>query len=91
LSRPFAIVLVLKQLLRGEEVRVAAPARERDRDVTLSDTRRRFYEEDARARGIVFRLVDRVGEGGEQTRLLGARRERGREVREKVRARHATL
>ena len=43
-----ALVLVLQKLLRGEQVGVAAPARQRHRDVALADAGRRL---DQRARG----------------------------------------
>ena len=71
-----ALVLVLQQLLRREQVGVAAPARERHGDVALAHTGRRLDEHDAVA------ALDRALEGGQQARLLGARSDPLGEVRE---------
>src|SRR3989449_5765535 len=45
---------------------------------------RSLDEDHARGRRVVQGLRDRIGDGGEQTRLLGTRRHARREVREKV-------
>ncbi len=60
-----ALVLVLEELLRGEEVGVAAPARERQGEVALADAGRGLDQEHARARGAVA-LLDGGAEGLEQ-------------------------
>ena len=84
LGAELALVLILEQLLRGQQVGVTAPPRERHRDVALAHARRPLDEDHARGRRVVQGLRDRIGDGGEQTRLLGTRRHARREVREKV-------
>ena len=79
-----ALVLILQELLRGEEIGVAAPPGQGHGDVTLADARRGLHHEDARVPWIVQRLGDGVTEPGEQTGLLGAGRAAGGEVGEQV-------
>src|SRR3989475_9941372 len=52
--------------------------------ISLAHARRPLDEDHARGRRVVQGLRDRIGDGGEQTRLLGTRRHARREVREKV-------
>src|SRR2546422_4829188 len=49
--------------------------RSRHRDVALAHARRPLDEDHARGRRVVQGLRDRIGDGGEQTRLLGTRSE----------------
>ena len=78
-----ALVLILEELLRGEEVGVAAPARERQGDVALADTGRGLEHEHARALDTLG-LPDGRAQGLEQARLRGARLGAGREVGEEI-------
>src|SRR5438132_2253115 len=73
-----ALVLVLEKLLRGEEVRVAAPAGEGHGDVALAEARRRLDEDHA------LRHLEQALEVVEEAPLLGARRVPRREVVKKA-------
>src|SRR5256712_2086488 len=73
LGAELALVLILDQLLRVQQLGVTAPPRERHRDVALAHARRPLDEDHARGRRVVQGLRDRIGDGGEQTRLLGTR------------------
>ena len=74
LAAELALVLVLKMLLRRQQVGVAAPARQRHREMALADAGRRLHEQHARRPRIVGDLGQRVSEPGQQARLLGTRR-----------------
>jgi hypothetical protein len=91
LAPEVALVLVLEELLGGEEIRAAAPARERHGDVALAHAGRGLDEEHARGGGIAVRLGESVGQLAEQTGLLGSGRVAGGKVRQQLRRRHARL
>src|SRR5262249_34751967 len=82
-----ALVLVLKELLRGEKVRITAPARERQREVALADAGRGLHQEDARPLGTVA-FIDVGANGFEQARLGRTRPGAGRKVGEEIGGRH---
>ena len=86
-----ALVLVLEQLLRGEQVGIATPPREGHGHVALAHARRRLHQEDARRPRIVLGLGNRIAELGEEAGLGRARRGAGREVGQEVVGAHAPL
>jgi hypothetical protein len=70
-----ALVLVLQQLLRGQQVRVLAPARQRYREMALADASRRLHDEEPRRGRVRVGLGQRTLQRVEQPRLLPSRRE----------------
>ncbi len=79
-----ALVLILKVPLRGQQVGVPAPPGERHGDVALADARRGLDQQDTGSLPVLLDLGQRVGEPGQEPRLLRPRREAVGKVREEV-------
>jgi hypothetical protein len=84
LAAEVALVLILEELLRSEQVGVAAPAGQRHRQVALAHARRRLDQQHARRARVVLDLGQRVRQREQQPALLRPRSGAGGKVLEQV-------